>query len=146
MSHKQYLVHISTSVFIKIFQGKSHYAHSASTIGFKPQHGSFTDYAKAFDCVDHNKQWKILKVMGIPDHLTCLLRNLCAGQEETVKTNTEQTGSKLGKEYAKAAYCHSVYLSSMQSTSCKMLCWINQKLESRLLGEISTSDIQMSPL
>ena len=42
------------------------------------------DYAKAFDCVDHNKLWKILKEMGIPDHLTCLLRNLCAGQEATV--------------------------------------------------------------
>ena len=46
----------------------------------------FIDYVKAFDCVDHNKLWKILKVMGIPDHLTCLLRNLYAGQEETVRT------------------------------------------------------------
>ena len=46
----------------------------------------FMDYAKAFDCVDHNKLWKILKEMGIPDHLTCLLRNLYAGQEATVKT------------------------------------------------------------
>ena len=46
----------------------------------------FIDYAKAFDCVDHNKQWKILKEMGIPDHLTCLLRNLYAGQEATVRT------------------------------------------------------------
>ena len=46
----------------------------------------FTDYAKAFDCVDHNKLWKILKRMGISDHLTCLLRNLCAGQEATVRT------------------------------------------------------------
>ena len=46
----------------------------------------FIDYAKAFDCVDHNKLWKILKEMGIPDHLTCLLRNLCAGQEATVRT------------------------------------------------------------
>ena len=45
----------------------------------------FTDYAKAFDCVDHNKLWKILKDMGIPDHLTCLLRNLYAGQEATVR-------------------------------------------------------------
>ena len=44
------------------------------------------DYAKAFDCVDHNKLWKILKGMGIPDHLTCLLRNLHAGQEATVRT------------------------------------------------------------
>ena len=46
----------------------------------------FIDYAKAFDCVDHSKQWKILKDMGIPDHLTCLLRNLYAGQEATVRT------------------------------------------------------------
>ena len=46
----------------------------------------FIDYAKVFDCVDHNKLWKILKEMGIPDHLTCLLRNLCAGQEATVRT------------------------------------------------------------
>ena len=46
----------------------------------------FIDYAKTFDCVDHNKLWKILKEMGIPDHLTCLLRNLYAGQEETVRT------------------------------------------------------------
>ena len=46
----------------------------------------FTDYAKAFDCVDHNKMWKILKEVGIPDHLTCLLRNLYAGQEATVWT------------------------------------------------------------
>src|SRR5574338_1634104 len=64
----------------------------------------FIDYAKAFDCVDHNKLWKILKEMGIPDHLTCLLRNLYAGQEATVRNGLEQqTDSKLGKEYIKAA-------------------------------------------
>ena len=49
-------------------------------------HFCFTDYAKAFDCVDHNKLWKILREMGIPDHLTCLLRNLYAGQEATIRT------------------------------------------------------------
>ena len=55
----------------------------------------FTDYAKAFDCVDHNKHWKILKEMGIPDHVTCLYRNLYAGQEATVRMDMEQqTGSK----------------------------------------------------
>ena len=53
-----------------------------------------TDYAKAFECVDHNKLWKILKEMGIPDHLTCLLRNLCAGQEATVRTGHGKTGFK----------------------------------------------------
>ena len=51
----------------------------------------FIDYAKAFDCVDHNKLWKILQQMGIPDHLTCLLRNLYAGQEATVRTGRETT-------------------------------------------------------
>ena len=51
----------------------------------------FIDYAKAFDCVDHNKLWKILKKMGIPDHLTCLLRNLYAGQEATVRTGRGTT-------------------------------------------------------
>ena len=75
----------------------------------KSMYFCFTDYAKAFDCVDHNKLWKILKQMGIPDHLTCLLRNLYTGQEATVELDMEQkTGSKLGKEYVKAVYCHSV--------------------------------------
>ena len=54
-------------------------------------HFCFTDYAKAFDCVDHNKLWKILKGMGIPDHLICLLRNLYAGQEAAVRTGHETT-------------------------------------------------------
>ena len=105
----------------------------------------FTDCAKAFDCVDHNKLWKIFKEMGIPDHLTCLLRNLNAGQEATVRTGHEQqTGSKLGKEYIKALYCHPAYLTYMQSTSCKMSGWMNHKLESISLGEISTaSDMQI---
>ena len=77
----------------------------------------FTDYTKAFECVDHNKLWKILKEMGTPDHLTCLMRNLYAGQEATVRTRYEQwTGSKLGKEYVKAVYCHLAYISYMQSS------------------------------
>ena len=58
----------------------------------------------------------------------------------------QQTGSKLGKEYVKAVYCHSAYLTYMQSTSCEMLGWMKHKLESRLLGEVSiTSDMQMAP-
>ena len=58
----------------------------------------------------------------------------------------KQTGSKLGKEYVKAVYCHPAYLTFMQSTSCEMLGWMKHKLESRLLGEISiTSDMQMTP-
>ena len=108
----------------------------------------FIDYAKALDCVYHKKPWKILKEMGIPDHLTCILRYLYAGQEATVRTDVEQrTVSKLGKEYVKAVYCHLAYLTYMQSTSCEMLGWMNHKLESRLLGEISTTlDMQMIPL
>ena len=80
----------------------------------------FIDFAKAFDCEDHNKLWKIIKVMGIPDHLTCLLRNLYAGQEATEPDVEQWTGSKWGKEYVKAVYCHPAYLSYMQSTSWEM--------------------------
>ena len=108
----------------------------------------FIDYAKAFDCVDHNKLWKILQKMGIPDHLISLLRNLYAGQEAAVsKPDMEQwTGSKLGKEYIKAVYCHPTCLTYMQSTSWEMLDWMKHKLESRLPGETSiTSDMQMTP-
>ena len=73
----------------------------------------FIDYAKAFDCVDHNKLWKILKEMGIPDDL-----NLYAGLKQQLELNMEQqTGSKWGKEYIKAVYCHPAYLTYMQSTS-----------------------------
>ena len=74
--------------------------------------------------------------MGIPDHLICLLRNLHAGQEATVRTGDGTTGSKLGKEYIKAISCHPAYLTYMQSTSCKMPGWMKHKLESRLPGEI----------
>ena len=78
----------------------------------------FIDYTKAFDCVDHNKLWKILQEMGIPDHLICLLRNLYAGQDQQLELDMEQwTGSKLEKEYVKAVYCHPAYLTYMQCTS-----------------------------
>ena len=78
----------------------------------------FTDYAKAFDYVDHNKLWKILKEMGISDHLTCLLINFYAGQEATVRTGHGTTDwFQTGKKYVKAVYCHLDYLTSMQSTS-----------------------------
>ena len=71
--------------------------------------------AKAFDCVDHNKLWKILKEMGIPDYLTCFLRNLYAGQEATVRTGHGTTD--WFQKYIKAVYCHPAYLTYMQSTS-----------------------------
>ena len=85
--------------------------------------------------------------MGILDHLTCLLRNLYAGQEATLELDMEQqTGSKLGKEYIKAVYCHPAYLTYMQSTSCEIPGWMKHKLESSVPGEIPvTSDMQMTP-
>jgi len=97
--------------------------------------------------VDHNKLWKILKETGILGHLTCLLRNLYAGQEETVRTRHGTTDwFQIGKGYVKAIYGHRVYLTYMQSISCKMPGWMKHKVESRLLGEISTtSDEQMTP-
>ena len=84
--------------------------------------------------------------MGIPDHLTSLLRNLYVGQEVTELDMEQQTGSKLGKKYIKAVCCHPAYLTYMQSISYEMPAWMNHKLESRLPGEILiTSDMQMTP-
>ena len=77
----------------------------------------FIDYAKAFDCVNHNKLWKILQEMGIPDHLTCLLRNLYASQEATVRTRHETDWFQPGKGVVKTIYHHLAYLTSTQSTS-----------------------------
>ena len=94
---------------------------STSTGSSKKQESSrkniyffFIYYIKAFDCVDHNKLWKILQETGIPDHLTCLLRNLYAGQDASQQLEPDMkqwTGSKLGKEYVKAVYCHPAYLT-----------------------------------
>ena len=84
----------------------------------------FIDYAKAFDCVDHNKLWKILKEIGIPDHLTCTCSwEICMQvRKQQLELGMEkQTGSKQGKEYVKAVYCHPAYLTYMQSTSWETL-------------------------
>ena len=90
--------------------------------------------------------WKALKEMGILDHLTCLLRNLYLGQEME-PCMEQQISSGLRKEYDKVVYCDSAYLISMQSTSCEIPDWMDHNLESRFLGEISTtSDMQMIPL
>ena len=86
--------------------------------------------------------WKVLKEMEIPDHLTYLLRNLYAGQEAAEPDMTQWTGSKLGKERIKAVYYHPAYLIFMQSTSREMLGWMNHKLESRLPGEISITSVK----
>ena len=95
----------------------------------------------------HNKLWKILKEMGISDHLICLLRNIYAGQEAVVRTRHGTIDwFKLGKEYVKTIYCHPACLTYMQSTSHKMLGWMKLMLESRLQGEIwRTSDMQVTP-
>ena len=102
------------------------------------------DYAKAFNCVDHNKLWKILQEMGIPDHLTWPVSwETCrwAGKQQSELDMEQQTGLQNEKEYLKAIYCHPAYLTYMQSTSWETLGWIKNKLESRLLGEISITHI-----
>ena len=90
-----------------------------------------------------------LKVLspGIPDHLTCLLRNLYAGQEATFRIrHGTMDWFKIGEGEQHGCIFNSAYLTYMPSTSCEMLGWMNHKLESRLLGEISiTSDMQMTP-
>ena len=84
-----------------------------------------------------NKLWKILKEMGIPDHLTCFKEICMQVKKPHLELDMEQqTGSKLGKEYVKAVYCHPAYVTYMQSTSCDMLDWMKHKVELRLLGEI----------
>ena len=85
--------------------------------------------------------------MGIPDHMTCFLRNLYAGQEATVRTGHGTTDwFQIGKGVHQGCICHPAYLTSMQSTSSETLGWKKHKLESRLQGEISiTSDIEMTP-
>ena len=105
----------------------------------------FIDYAKAFDCVDHTKLWKILKAIGILDHLTYLLRNLSAGQEATVKTGHGTIDwFQIGKGVRQGCVLSPCLF--MQSTSWDRLGWRKHKLESILPGEISiTSDMQRTP-
>jgi len=103
----------------------------------------FIDYAKAFDCVDHNKLWKILQEMGIADHLTCLLRNLYAGQETTVRTGHGTTDwFHIGKGVHQVCIL-SPYLFKLYAENIMRNAGLEEaKLKSRLLGEISiTSDM-----
>ena len=109
----------------------------------------FIDYAKAFDCVDHKKRWKILKEMGIPNHLTCLLRNLYAGQEATVRTGHGTTDwFRIGEEVRQGCIVSPCLFNFYAEYIMRMLGWRKHKLKLRLLGEISiTSAMQMtSPL
>ena len=107
----------------------------------------FTDYAKAFDCVDHNKLWKILKEMRIPDHLTSLLRNLYAGQEATVRTGHGTTDwFQIGKGERQGCISSPCLFNLYAEYIMKNAGLEEAQLESRLLGEISiTSDKQMTP-
>jgi len=94
--------------------------------------------------VDHNKLWKIIKYIGIPDHLACLLRNLYASQEATVGTGHGKMDLfQIGKDDVKAVYCHPPYLTYIQSTSHKILGWMVHKLELRFPGELSTTSVML---
>ena len=106
----------------------------------------FIDYAKAFDCVDHTN-WKILKEMKIPDHLTCLLRNLYAGQEATVRTGHGTTDwFQIGKGVCQGCILSLCLFNLYAEYIMRNLGWKKHKLESRLPGEISiASDMQMTP-
>ena len=89
----------------------------------------FTDYATAFDSVDHNKLWKILKRWEYQTTLSVSWETCMQVKKEQLEPDMEQrTGSKFGKEYDKAAYCHPAYLTFMQSTSCEMPGWMKHRL------------------
>ena len=109
----------------------------------------FIDYAKAFDCVDHNKLWKILEETGIPDHLTCVLRNRYAGQEAMVKTGHRAADwFQIGKGVRQGCILSPCLfnLNAEYIMRNAGLDWMKHKQESRLLVEISIiSDMQMTP-
>ena len=107
----------------------------------------FMDYAKAFDCVDHNKLWKILKEMGIPDHLTCLLRDQYAGQVAAVRTGHGTTGwFQIGKGVHQGCTLSPCLFNLYADCVIRNAGWKKHKLESRFPEEISiTSDMHMTP-
>ena len=107
----------------------------------------FIDYAKAFDCVDHNKLWKILKEMGIPDHVTCLLRNLYTGQEATIRTEHGTTDwFQTGKGVHQGCILSRCLFNLYAEYIVRNAGLDEAQLESRFPGETSiTSDTQMTP-
>ena len=107
----------------------------------------FIDYAKAFECVSHNKLWKILKEMGIPDHLTCLLRNLHAGQEATVRIGHGKTDwFQIGKEVCQGSILSPCLFNLYAEYLMRNTGLEEAKAEIKIAGEISiTSDMQMTP-
>ena len=108
---------------------------------------TFALLTKAFDCVDHNKLWKILKEMGIPDHLTCLLRNLYAGQEATVRTGHGTTDwFQIGKGVRQDCILSPCLFNLYAEYIMRNAGLEETQAGIRLLGEISiTSDMQMTP-
>ena len=107
----------------------------------------FIDYVKVFDCVDHNQLWNILQEMGIPDHLTCLLRNLYAGQEATVRTRHGTTDwFKIGQGVHQG-YILSPWLFNLYAEYIMRNAWLDEaQAEIKIAGEKSvTSDMQMTP-
>ena len=108
----------------------------------------FIDYAKAFDCMDNHRLWKILKEMGISDHLTCLLRNLYSGQEATVRTGHGTDWFQIGKGVHQGCILSPCLFNLYAEHIMRKhkLGWMKHKLESRFPGEISiTSDIEITP-
>ena len=107
----------------------------------------FIDYSKAFHWLDHNKLWKILKEIGIPEHLPASWETCVQVRKQQLELDMEQhTDFKQEKEYVNAVYCHPAYLTYMHSIWLETLGWRKHKLESRLLEEISiNSDMQMTP-
>ena len=110
-----------------------------------PQDKNLDLSLKAFHCVDHNQLWKILKEMGIPDQLTCILRNLYAGQEATVKTGHGTDWFQIGKGVRQGCILLPC-LFNLYAEYIMRNAGLEETLESRLPGEISiTSDMQMTP-
>ena len=107
----------------------------------------FIDYTKVFDYVDHNKLWNSLKEMEYQTTWPASSEICMQVKKQQLELDLEQqTGSKLGKEYVKAVYCHPAYLIYMHNTTCEMPGWMKHKLESRLTGEIAmSSETQMTP-
>ena len=127
---------------------------SWETLGWKKQKGSRKTSISASLTVQKpltvwitKKLRKILKEMGLPDHLTCLLRNLYVGQEAAIRSGHGKTDwFQIGNGVCQGCILSPAYFTYIQCTSCEMLGWKKHKLESRLLGEISiTSDMQMTP-
>ena len=97
-------------------------------------------YAKAFDYVDHNKLENSSRDENTRGTITAFWEIYMQAKKQQLEQDMEQwTGSKLGKEYVKAVYCHPAYLTYMRNTSCKIPGWMNDKLKSRLPGEITTT-------